>query len=103
MRKDLEKSRELEQKAKQELNERMQQMQREWESWEEMVRRLSQQHQEEVDELNARVRSAEGTERRCKANSQAILAQKEEEVKHSKKDLDVALQEIGNWQVSTCT
>ena len=57
MRKDLEKSRKLEQKAKQELTERMQQMQKERESLEEMVRRLKQQHQEEVDELKAKVRS----------------------------------------------
>ena len=102
MQKDLEKSRKLEQKAKQELTECMQQMQREWESREEMVMRLKQQHQEEVDELKAKVRSAEYTEQRWKANSLAILTQKEEEVKHSKEKLADALQEIGNWQVSTC-
>ena len=102
MRKDLGKSRELEQKAKQELTERMQQMQRERESREEMVRRLKQQHQEEVDELKAKVRSAEDTERRWKVNSQAVLVRKEEEVKHSKEKLDNALQEIGTLQVSAC-
>ena len=102
MQKDLEKSRKLEQKAKQELTECMQQMQREWESREEMVMRLKQQHQEEVDELKAKVRSAEYTERCWKANSQALLAQKEAEVKHSKEKLDDALQEIGNLQVSAC-
>ena len=100
--KALEESRELERKAKQDLTESMQQMQREWESWEQMVRRLKQQHQEEVDELKAKVKSAEDTERRCKANSQAILAQKEEKVKHSKEKLDDALQEIGTLQVSAC-
>ena len=94
----LEESRELERKARQELTESMQERERQ----EEMVRRLKQQHQEEVDELKAKVKSAEDTERRCKANSQAILAQKEVEVKHSKEKLGDALQEVGTLQVSAC-
>ena len=99
--KALEESRELEQKAKQDLTESMQQMQKERTRQEEMVRSLKQ-HQKEVDELKAKVKSAEYTERRWKANNQAILAQKEEEVKHSKEKLGDALQEIGNLQVSAC-
>ena len=102
MRKDLEQSRELEQKAKQDLTECIQQMQKEWESQEETVRRLKQQHQEEVDELNARVRSAEDAQRRWEASNQAVLAQKEEEKKHLLEKLDDALQEIGILQVSAC-
>ena len=86
----------------QELTERMQQMQKERERQEEMVRRLKQQHQNEVDELKAKVRSAEDTERRWKANNQAVLVRKEAEVKHSKEKLDNALQEIGTLQVSAC-
>ena len=100
MRKDLEKSRELEQKAMQELTECMLQMQMERESQEKMMRRLKQQHQEEVDELNARVRSAEDTERRWEASNQAVLLQKEEEKKHLLEKLEDALQEVGTWQVS---
>ena len=74
-------------------------MQRERESQEEMVRRLKQQHQEEVDELKTKVRS-EDAERRWKANNQAVLARKEEEVKQLKEKLNDAQQEIGTLQVS---
>ena len=91
---------ELEQKAKQDLTESMQQLQRERESREEMVRRLKQQHQEEVDELKAKVRSAEDTERRWEANNQAVLVQMEEEVKQVNEKLHNASQVIGKLQVS---
>ena len=100
--KALEESRELEQKTKQDLTESMQQMQKERESQEEMVRRLKQQYEKKVDELKAKVRSAEDTENRWKVNSQALLVQKEEEMKHLKEKLDDGLQEIRNWQVSVC-
>lgn len=100
--KALEESRELEQKAKQDLTESIQQMQKEQESRKEMMRELKQQHQEEVVKLKARARSSEDTERRWKANNQAVLAQKEEEVKHLNEKLDDASQEIGNLQVSAC-
>ena len=100
MQEALEESWEPEQKANQDLTEHIQQLQKERESQEEMVRRLKQQHQEEVDELKAKVRSAEGTERRWEANNQAVLVQMEEEVKQVNEKLHNASQVIGKLQVS---
>ena len=67
---------------------------------EEIMRRLKQQHQEEVDELKAKVRSAEDAERRWEANNKAVLVQMEEEVKQVNEKLHNASQVIGKLQVS---
>ena len=97
MREALEKSREMERKAKQELTESAQQFQKEREGQEEMVRRLEQQHHDEVAELKAKVKDAE---RHTRSNSQAVLLQKEEGLKQVNEKLRDATQEIGNLQVS---
>ena len=67
---------------------------------EEMMRRLKQQYQEEVDQLKAKVRSAEDTERRWEARNQVVLVQMEEEVKQVNEKLHNASQVIGKLQVS---
>ena len=67
---------------------------------EEMMIRLKQQYQEEVDELKAKVRSAEDIERRWEANNQVVLVQMEEEVKQVNEKLHNASQVIGKLQVS---
>ena len=82
------------------MTEHIQQLQKERESQEEMVRRLKQQHQEEVDELKTKVRSAEDTERCWEANNKAVLVQMEEEVKQVNEKLHNASQVIGKLQVS---
>ena len=91
------------QKANEELAESAQQLQKERESHEETVRSLKQQHQDEVAELTAKVKDAEDIERDWKANSQAVLHAKEEELKQANEKLHDASQEIGNLQVSAHT
>lgn len=98
MRKALEQSRELAQKAKQELPESAQ-LQKEQESQEERVRRLKQQHQDEAAELKTKVKHAEDSEKLGKDNSQAVLLAKEEELKQVNEKLHDSSQEIGNLQV----
>ena len=97
MREALIKSRELEQKARQELTESAQQLWKERDNQVEMVKRLGQQHQDEVAGLKAKAKDAE---RRWIANSQAVLLQKEDDLKQVNEKLHDATQEIGNLQVS---
>lgn len=64
------------------------------------MRRLKQQHQNEVAELKARIEHAEDVERYWKVNSQTVLLVKEQELRLVNAKLHDASQEIGHLQVS---
>ena len=61
---------------------------------------MEQQRQGEVAELKAQMKDVEYNERRRRANSQAVLLLKEEELKQVNEKLHDVSQEIGNLQVS---
>ena len=67
------------------------------------MRRLKQQHQDEVAQLMAKVKDAEDNERRWRSNSEAVLLAKEEELRQVNEKLHDASQEMGNLQVSAHT